>query len=72
MMSASQPSEFHQGDIVRLTDEMVSFYSIYGPADPGFLSGEPVLVIESSDNRALVMDSTGHTYSTSLQKVRRL
>jgi len=55
-----------------MTEEVINFYRMYGPADPGFLSGEPVLVIESSEGRARVIDSLGNTYSTSLKKIRRL
>lgn len=63
-----------QGDLVQMTDEMVGFYRLYGPPDPGFLSGEPVLVIECDPeiDRAKVIDSLGAVYSTSLRKIRRL
>jgi hypothetical protein len=74
MRSQSRVYDIKQGDLVQMTDEMISFYNVYGPPEPGFLSGEPVLVLESSldDDRAQVIDSLGNIYSTSLQKIRRL
>ena len=73
LISRFQHSDIKQGDLVQMTDEMISFYNMYGPPEPGFLSGEPVLVLETFDHdRAQVIDSLGHIYSTSLQKIRRL
>jgi hypothetical protein len=74
MRSQSRHADIRQGDLVQMTDEMIGFYRIYGPPDPGFLSGEPVLVLDlSSDiDQAQVIDSLGNIYSTSLHKIRQL
>ena len=72
MRSQSQGTNIKRGDLAQMTDDVVNFYRMYGPTDPGFLSGEPVLVLETSQGRAQVLDSLGNTYSTSLLKIRRL
>lgn len=69
MSSQSRSSEPLPGDLVRLVPEMITFYSIYGPVDPGFLCGEPVIVLHAADNRALVRDANGNSYSTSIHKI---
>ena len=72
MKSRSRLPDIRAGDLVQMVEEVVNFYRMYGPTDPGFLSGEPVLVLEASEGRAQVLDSLGNTYSTSLLKIRRL
>lgn len=72
MKSRSQQRDIVAGDLVQMTEDVINFYKMYGSSDPGFLSGEPVLVLEASEGRAQVIDSLGNTYSTSLLKIRRL
>lgn len=63
MKSPSQVSNFRAGDIVRLTPDMISFYTVYDLQDDAFRSGSPVLLIEIADKWAVVQDSTGSRYS---------
>lgn len=72
MKSQSLHTSFRTGDLVSLTQDMISFYNIYGPVDPGFLSGEPVLVVEISEGRAIILDSKGNMHSTSLRKLQHV
>lgn len=69
MKSLSQQRDFSAGDLARLTSDMINFYNMYGPVDPGFLSGDSVLILEISDARALVIDPYGNKHSTSLRKL---
>lgn len=69
MKSPSLQRDFVAGDIARLTSDMINFYNMYGPVDPGFLRGDPVLVLEVVDSRALVIDPFGNKHSTSLRKL---
>jgi len=48
---------------------MINFYNMYGPVDPGFLRGDPVLILEITDSRALVIDPFGNNHNTSLRKL---
>lgn len=70
MKSPSLQLDFCAGDLVRLSQDMISFYDIYGPVDPGFLSGEPVIILEVTDGRAIVQDSKCNRHSTSLRKLQ--
>jgi hypothetical protein len=70
MKSRSPPPDFRAGDLARLTQDMISFYDVYGPVDPGFLSGEPVLILDVHDGRATVQDSRCNRHSTSLRKLQ--
>lgn len=69
MKSRSLLPNFRAGDLARLTQDMISFYDIYGPADPGFLSGEPVLILDVHDGRATVQDGRCNRHSVSLGKL---
>lgn len=69
MKSRSQQHNFIAGDLARLTSDMINFYNMYGPVDPGFLSGDPVLILEVDDSRAHVIDPFGNKHSTSLRKL---
>lgn len=69
MKSPSLQRDFVAGDLARLTSDMINFYNMYGPVDPGFLSGDAVLILEISDARARVIDPYGNKHSTSLRKL---
>ena len=69
MKSRSQQHDFVAGDLARLTSDMISFYNMYGPVDPGFLRGDSVLILEIVDARAVVIDPYGNKHSTSLRKL---
>lgn len=70
MTSQSLQLNFRAGDLARLTQDMISFYDIYGPVDPGFLSGETVLILEIVGERAIVLDRLGNKHSASLRKLQ--
>lgn len=69
MKSRSLQHDFLPGDLARLTVDMINFYNMYGPVDPGFLRGDPVLILEIADSRALVIDPFGNNHNTSLRKL---